>query len=155
MSQEYNHKMIEAFVGKPEKTLWYEMSFQKYNINGIDTMKWNWSWWGFFGGFLFLLYRKQYLAALVVFIASMTLGMIPFMGLIIAILVGGYGTFFIYKGYKKRLHEIQSNIKDETLQIQTMREVGGYHQWVVWVYALFVGLIFLGIFSAVLIPSFL
>ncbi len=155
MSQEHNHKMIEAFIGKPDKTLWYEMSFQKYNLHGVDAMKWNWSWWGFAGGFLFLLYRKQYLPALGVFIASMTLGMIPFVGLIIAILVGGYGTFFVYKGYKKKLHEIQSNIEDESLQIQTMREVGGYHQWVVWLYALFIGVIFSGIFFAILIPSYM
>ncbi len=153
MTQEYTHKMVEAFIAKPEKTLWYEMSFQKYNVNGVDAMKWNWSWWGFAGGFLFLLYRKQYLAAFVVFFASMTLGMIPFMGLFIAIMVGGYGTFFIYKGYKKKLLEIQESIEDEATQIETMAEVGGYHQWVVWLYIVFVGLIFFGIFSAFFIPA--
>ena len=155
MSEEYNHKILEAFIAKPEKTLWYEMSFSKFNINGVDAMKWNWSWWGFAGGFLFLLYRKQYLAAAVVFFASMTIGMIPFMGLVIAILVGGYGTFFVYKGYKKKLLEVENNIEDEILRVKTMAEVGGYHQWVVWLYAIFVTLMFFGIFSALTIPSFL
>ena len=153
MTQDYNHKMIDAFIGKPDKTLWYEMSFSKFNINGVDAMKWNWSWWGFFGGFLFLLYRKQYLAAALVFVASMTIGMIPFMGLVIAILVGGYGTFFVYKGYKKKLAEVENKIEDEETRVETMAQIGGYHQWVVWLYAIFVGLIFLGIFSAILIPS--
>ena len=155
MTQDYNHKMIDAFIGKPDKTLWYEMSFSKFNINGVDAMKWNWSWWGFFGGFLFLLYRKQYLAAALVFVASMTIGMIPFMGLVIAILVGGYGTFFVYKGYKKKLAEVENKIEDEETRVETMAQIGGYHQWVVWLYAIFVGLIFLGIFSAILIPSFI
>jgi len=155
MSQDYNHKMVEAFIAKPEKTLWYEMSFSKFSVNGVDAMKWNWSWWGFAGGFLFLLYRKQYLAAAVVFFASMTIGMVPFMGLIIAILVGGYGTFFIYKGYKKKLFEIENKIEDEALRVETMAEVGGYHQWVVWLYIIFVTLIFFGIFSAMMIPSFI
>jgi len=153
MTQEYNHKMIDAFIGKPEKTSWYEMSFSKFNINGVDSMKWNWSWWGFAGGFLFLLYRKQYLAAFVVFFASMTFGMIPFMGIFIAIAVGGYGTFFVYKGYKKKLAEIENSIEDEELRVQTMAEVGGYHQWVIWVYVAFVTFMILGAISAILLPS--
>jgi len=155
LTEDYNKKMIDAFIAKPEKRLWYQMSFSKFNINGVDAMKWNWSWWGFFGGFLFLLYRKQYLASLIVFITSMTLGMIPFVGLIIAILVGGYGTYFIYKGYKNKLAEIESNIEDESTRVQTMAQIGGYHQWVVWLYFLFIGIIIFGVIAAVAIPSLL
>ena len=153
MSENYHHRMIDAFIGKPEQTLWYEMSFSKFNVNGVDLMKWNWNWWGFFGGFLFLLYRKQYLASALVFVTSMTVGMIPFMSLFIAIFVGGYGTFFVYKGYKKKLAEIETTIEDEETRVQTMAEVAGYHQWVVWLYFVFIGLILLGIFSALLIPT--
>jgi hypothetical protein len=153
LTEDYNNKMIDAFIAKPEKTLWYQMSFSKFNINGVDAMKWNWSWWGFAGGFLFLLYRKQYIASFVVFFISMTAGMIPFMGLIISILVGGYGSYFVYKGYKKKLFEVENQIEDEETRVETMAEVGGYHQWVVWLYVIFVGLIFFGIISAVLIPT--
>ena len=150
---EYSNKMIEAFVGKPEKTFWYQNAFSKFNINGVDSMAWKWSWWAFFGGFLFLLYRKQYIPALVVLLASIIIGMIPFAGLIVAILVGGYGTYFVYKGYKKKLGEIEIQIEDEDKRVETMAQIGGYHQWVVWVYAIFIILIVVGVIAAVIIPK--
>ena len=154
-TQDYSNKMIEAFIAKPEKTFWYQNAFSLFNINGVDAMKWKWSWWAFFGGFLFLLYRKQYIPALVVFILSMVLALIPFAGLIIAILVGGYGTYFVYKGYKTKLDEVERNIPvdDEYKRIQTMYAIGGYHSWVVWIYVAFVALIGFGIVAAVAIPA--
>ena len=142
LSDEYSNKMIEAFIDKPSETLWYQMSFSKFSTNGIDTMQWNWSWWAFGGGFLYLLYRKQYLASLVLFIASMFLGMIPFVSFGLMILSGGYASFFVYKGYKDKLTQIEANIDDEASRVETMRVVGGYHQWVIWVYAIFMALIF-------------
>jgi len=154
-TKEYSNKMIEAFIGKPEKTFWYQNAFSMFNINGVDKMKWKWSWWAFFGGFLFLLYRKQYIPALVVFLASILFSLVPFAGLIIAILVGGYGTYFVYKGYKAKLLEIERNIpaEEEDKRIETMKAVGGYHSWVVWLYAIFMGLIILGIITAIAIPT--
>lgn len=146
----YEERMLEAFVAKPEKVLWYKYSFMKYNLNGIDVLKWNWSWWAFFGGFLFLLYRKQYIPALILFIASITLGAIPFIGLVIMILSGGYSTYFIYKGYKAKRVEIESSVADEEKRIETMQAVGGYHQWVIWVYVAFITLSFTaGFFLAI------
>jgi hypothetical protein len=134
MSEDYENKMIEAFINKDEKTLWYQDAFSKFNVNGVDVMRWNWSWWAFGTGFLFLLYRKQYLPSLVLFILSVTIGTLPFITLILMILSGGYAPYFIYKGYKQKKEEIEAKIDDEELRIQTMREVGGYHQWVVWLY---------------------
>ncbi|UCN00532.1 DUF2628 domain-containing protein [Sulfurimonas sp. SWIR-19] len=147
---EYEKAMIEAFVNKPEKTLWYQQAFSKFNINGIDTMKWVWSWWAFFGGWAFLLYRKQYLPALVLFILSLLASAVPFGGLLVAILAGGFSTYFIYKGYKQKKAEIENAISDPQKRIETMREVGGYNQWVVWVYVLFVTLLFLYMVSTML-----
>jgi hypothetical protein len=155
-NQSYQERMIEAFVNKPEETLWYQLAFSKFNVNGIDNMRWHWSWWAFFSGFLFLLYRKQYIPALLVFIASMTIGLIPIVGgLAVMIFTGGYATYFIYKGYKKKLFEIEAVIEDEEKRIETMREIGGYNQWVVWVYALLVSLFFLSFLSAVFLPLML
>ena len=145
--QEYENAMIEAFVNKPEKTIWYQMAFSKFNVNGIDTMKWVWSWWAFFGTWAFLLYRKQYIPALVLFIISVIGGIIPFGGLLIAILSGGFSTYFIYKGYKHKKAEIEAQITDRDKRIETMRAVGGYNQWVIWVYTIFVTLLFLYFFA--------
>ena len=151
-SKEYNDSMIEAFIDKPEETLWYQMAFSRFNITGVDRLTWHWSWWAFGGGFLFLLYRKAYIPALILFFLSMTVGMIPFVGLLLMILSGGYSTYFVYKLYKTKLLETENAIEDEQTRIDTMRELGGYNQWVVWVYAAFMGIIFLAIFSAILIP---
>lgn len=147
----YQDRMIEAFIDKPSETLWYQMSFKKFTINGVDNMTWNWSWWAFGGGFLYLLYRKQYLASLILFIASMTIGMIPFASFIIMILSGGYSSYFVYKGYRKKLFEIEETIPDEETRIETMRAVGGYHQWVVWVYIAFI-LVMLSMISMIISP---
>jgi len=151
LNSDYSNKMIEAFINKPEVTLWYQLSFAKFNVHGVDTMKWNWSWWAFFTGFLFLLYRKQYIPSLILFIASTVLGFIPFVGTIGSmILAGGYSTYFIYKGYKEKLLEIETAIEDEDERVKVMREVGGVHQWVVWVYGIFMAIMFLSIFSLLL-----
>ena len=132
--EEYYNKMIEAYIDKEEETLWYQLAFSKFNSNGVDTMKWNWSWWAFGLGFMFLLYRKQYIPALVLFFLSMSVGMIPFMSIALMVLSGGYSTYFVYKGFKSKLLEIEANIEDEETRIETMREMGGYNQWVIWLY---------------------
>ena len=143
----YNNKMIEAFVNKDEKTLWYQDAFSKYNVNGIDTLKWHWSWWAFFGGFGFLLYRKAYLASLLLFVAGIILGVIPFAGIVIMIVSGGLSTYFVYKVYKSKKEQIEARIVDENERIETMREIGGYHQWVIWVYTLIMLFVFFGFLS--------
>ena len=135
--EEYEQKMLEAFVGKEDKFLWYQNAFSKFNINGVDAIKWHWSWWGLFGGFIFLLYRKAYLASLALFMASITIGMFFPFSLIIAVLAGGYSTYFIYKAYKSQKQTIEAVIEDKEKRIETMKELGGYHQWVVWVYGIF------------------
>jgi len=142
-TQDYQDKMIEAFIDKPSETLWYQMSFKKFNVNGVDKIQWNWSWWAFGGGFLYLLYRKQYLASLILFVISTLLGFIPFVSFIIMILAGGYGSYFVYQGYRKKLLEIETVIEDEQTRLETMKEVGGTHEWVIWVYAIFMILIFM------------
>lgn len=153
-NREYSNAMIEAFIDKPSETLWYQNAFEKFNINGVDSMQWNWSWWAFGTGFLFLLYRKQYIPSLVLFILSMLMGIIPVIGgLLSMFLAGGYSTYFVYKGYKAKLTEVESVVEDEQKRIDTMRQIGGYHQWVVWVYIVFtliVGSYFVTTISALL-----
>jgi hypothetical protein len=150
--QKYYNKMIEAFVDKPEKTLWYQLSFSKFDTDDINNLQWKWSWWGFGTGFLFLLYRKQYIPALALFIVSTILGFLPYyigtLGMMI--LSGGYSTYFIYRGFKEKLTEIETHISDEDERIKKMREVGGYHQWVIWAYIIFTTIALLTIFLFVL-----
>lgn len=154
MSSNYEENMIEAFIDKPEKNAWYKEAFGMYNINGVDVMKWKWSWWAFFGGFLYLLYRKAYIPSLVLFLLTIFSNALPIAGgLILMILSGGYASYFVYKTYRQKKLEIEAMMEDEDKRVETMRHAGGYNQWVVWVYAVLVGISFLGIIAAILIPQ--
>jgi len=146
---EYSNKMIEAFVAKPEKTLWYENAFSKFDETNGDKISWYWSWWAFGGGFLYLLYRKAYIPSLVLLIVSLFIGFIPFGSLVLAVLTGGFAPYFVYKDYKTKKRGIEKFAPNEEDRIKAMAKVGGYHQWVVWVYAIFTLLIVLYIASVV------
>lgn len=130
---DYDYQMIEAYIDKPEVTDWYVNAFKKYNINGIDTMKWHWSWWAFFGSIFYLLYRKSYMAAGILFILTLVTGVIPFGGLILWILTGGYAPYFVYKTYKEKRLEVEAHIQDEQKRLETMRLVGGANDWAIWI----------------------
>ena len=144
----YENQMIEAFVNNPEKTSWYLESFKKYQINGIDKMAWNWSWWAFFGGFFFLLYRKAYIAAIGLFLLSMILSSVPIVSFIVSIMAGGLSTYFVYKTYKDKKVEIENTIDDNQKRLDTMQVIGGVNTWVLWVAGILYGLIVIGVLAA-------
>jgi len=146
---EYESRMIEAFVNKPEKNSWYIEAFKKYQINGVDKMAWNWSWWAFFGGVFFLLYRKAYLAALVLFVLTMIFSSVPLLNFIVSIMAGGLSTYFVYKTYKEKKAEIEKTIDDTQKRVDTMRVIGGFNTWVLWVAGVLYGLIFIGVTALV------
>jgi hypothetical protein len=150
---DYEDRMLEAFVQKPEKFQWYKNAFAKFNVNGVDKPAWVWSWWAFFGTFWFLLYRKAYLPALGFFIANVVASFVPILGLVVWILTGGYATYFVYKTYKAKKEEIEAKIADPEKRIETMRAVGGYNQWVVWLAVILSLLWFAGIVAAIAIPQ--
>ena len=150
---EYEAKMLEAFVGKPDspdKGLWYANAFSKYDINGVDVMRWKWSWWAFFGGIWFLIYRKAYAAAGGLFLISIVASFIPFSGIVISILAGGFSTYFVYRIYKTKKLEIERANSDESQRIEMMRVVGGYNAWAAWVFPI---LIVIGILAAIAVPQ--
>jgi hypothetical protein len=149
---EYEAKMLEAFVGKPdkpEKGLWYANAFAKYDVNGVDAMRWNWSWWAFFGGIWFLIYRKAYAAAGGLFLISIASAFIPFAGLVVWVLSGGYSPYFVYKTYKAKKLQIEAAEGDENRRIEMMQELGGYNQWVVVMAVILNVLAFIGIMMAI------
>lgn len=147
IESEYSKQMIAAYVAKPDKVLWYEIAFEKFDNTIGGKLTWKWSWWAFFGGFLYLLYRKAYVPSLVLFIVSIVIGFIPFGGLLLAILAGGFAPFFVYKNYLSIKENIERVVPDEDDRIKAMEIAGGYNQWVIWVYGIFVALILLYIVS--------
>jgi len=128
---DYDYKMIEAYIDKPEVTQWYVNAFKKFSINGVDVMRWHWSWWAFFGSVFFLLYRKAYTAAAVLVVLLMVAWFIPFGWLILWTLTGGYATFYVYKDYKQKRLEVQARIQDEEKCFETMHVLGGTNEWAI------------------------
>lgn len=126
------YQMIEAYIDKPEVTQWYVNAFSRYSINGIDVTRWNWSWWAFFGGVFYLLYRKAYLPAIILFVLNLLVGVIPFGHLILWILTGGYAPYFVYKTYKEKLLEVDTVFNDRAKKIETLRVLGGTNVWALW-----------------------
>ena len=136
---EYENKMIEAFINNPEKTVWYQKSFKKYKVNGIEKivwnwdwfkLAWNWNWWAFAVGPFFLFYRKAYLAGLVLLLLSGIFGGVSF--IVSMLLSGGFSTYFVYKEYKKKKVETERTIDDTQKRLDTMRVIGGYNKWAIW-----------------------
>jgi hypothetical protein len=117
-----SEKYIEAYIGKDktsEKSLnWYKDSFHRGDIS--DGLSWKWSWWAFFGNWLYLLYRKCYKEGIIYFIIINIIGksvgyFLPELtksisggSLFIGILSGGLLHNIIYRRYrntKKSLEE--------------------------------------------------
>ncbi len=150
MSDDKHHdeQLLTAFIQKPEKVPYYQRGLNKMQIGHVFSFKWHWSWWAFFFGWAFLLYRKAYLPALGAFIVAFIMGFIPFFGwLITSIVLGGVSPYFVLKKY----HDIKSQAGDnEEEQLRAMQNFGGYHSWVVWVTVIFYALIFLFVFAAFL-----
>ncbi|WP_345971536.1 DUF2628 domain-containing protein [Sulfurimonas sp. HSL1-6] len=144
----YDDAMLDAFVQKPEKFAWYKRTFAKFNRNGVDGFAWSWSWWAFFVTFWFLLYRKAYLAAIGYFGAALlfsflSLGIIG--TLIFMIISGGTAPYFVYKNYRELQRRAEAASTDTEVRIETMKQLGGYHSWVVVVAAIINVLLLLGI----------
>ncbi len=125
-------KAVEAYINKEKSLGFYQKAFAKYSVAGVDQFAWHWSWWAMFGGIFYLLYRKLYVEALVLFILLVTVGMIPFVGFVAWIVTGGVLPYFVYKRYKKVKAQVESNLPSESEQLNALRVVGGYNQWAVW-----------------------
>ncbi|MDX1796026.1 MAG: DUF2628 domain-containing protein [Hydrogenovibrio sp.] len=128
----YETRLMEAFIQKPSKMEYYQAAYDKMTATGTPNLKWHWSWWGFFGGWAFLLYRKAYLPALVTFIVSTILSFLPFGGIATMIVLGGITPYFVIKRYANLKIQVENRYEDPEKRIDAMREVGGFHTWVAW-----------------------
>ncbi|MFK7159798.1 DUF2628 domain-containing protein [Marinospirillum sp. MEB164] len=132
-------KLFEAYIQKPEKMAYYQQGLAKMTQAGVLGFKWHWSWWAFFFGWAFLLYRKAYLPAVGAFFAAILSSFIPFVGpLIAAIAIGGSSSYFVIKRYTDLKNTLMGT---EQEKINAMYSFGGFHSWVIWVAAIVYGLI--------------
>lgn len=140
-------KMFYNYIGTPDKTQWYDNVFKKYEDN-LGGFAWDWSWWAFFGGPFFLLYRKCYLEAFIYFLIGMFLGGF---GLVISVISGFLSPYLIYKRYKRTIEKINRLSCIEEDQLRMAKEEGGVNKWAIWI--LIICLIILPIFAGAFIGT--
>ena len=133
----YEKELFEAYIATPEKFEWYQKAFD-YFESREGRMSWYWNNWAFLGGVWYLLYRKQMKWALIILFAILLLGVVlpmhifPFVLLFIEILIGGFGTFFIYRQYKEKRKELESILSDKEKRILVMHhQIGGVSKIVI------------------------
>ena len=144
-------KAIEAYINKAQSNDFYRKGFAKYSAAGVDQFAWHWSWWAMFGGLFYLLYRKLYMEALILFVLFAVIGMIPVVGLVAWIATGGVLPYLVYKRYKKVKAQVEMNFADEDDQFKALREVGGYNQWAIWLGVALHVLMWVGVFYMVIV----
>ena len=165
-SNNHDEKLLEAFIGKPDKVAYYASAFKKFETEG---KKWNWSWWAAFGKVLFLFHRKVYLPAIIGIVVigalnvvgelnptnSFLLMLLTVLSIGIFVLFGGYGIKLVHNNFKKMKNEIASRVPNEDEQIQEMRKQGGFVAiWkLILAYTLFIATLFIAIYVGVILAN--
>lgn len=137
-----------AFVGKNSEK--YLQKFAKFNVGGIDSFKATWHWPAFFVPFWWMLYRKLYGWAALVFFT----GWIPYIGWFILPIVWAIVANRLYYNHaKKKLLEIKQLHPAPETQRAVITVTGGVGNAAL--IFLPIGLIMvIGILAAIAIPQF-
>ena len=125
----YNEDMLEAFISTKKRFNWYKKAFNYFEHN--NQARWYWNNGAFIGGFWYLLFRKDLKSALIIIFIELLLGatlplnifIISF--IFISILIGGFGTFFIYKKYKNDRRGIEITFQDRDKRVGVLAIIGG------------------------------
>lgn len=135
---------LALFLGTPDKVEIYAQACEKFYAKGGGlglAFNATWSWWGFFMGCWWALYRKQYIVALVLFI----LFAIPFVNLLVAIGCGVYAKYAVCKSFVETL-----NMQNDAF----LSANGGCNAWVVWLILFILAIAFIFIFLAFIVYIF-
>jgi len=125
----------------------YIEKFTKFNVGGVDQFSATWHWPAFFVTLFWMLYRKLYLWALLIFILSF----IPIAGFILMIVYGVTGNYLYYKHAKKKIMELKIQQPSSDLS-ESLQQIGGVNQWVKTLVMVLVIIAILGILAAIIIP---
>ena len=160
---EQSEGLYEAILGEKNRT-YYLAKFKEFDQQG-PGLKASWNWAAFFGGGIWLLYRKMYgwFFAFWGFgtISSVILKAAGSFGLLAIVLIADIAfwiTFTIYanslyhRKIKKKIAVAQLTLKDEPKLLELLRYKGGVHTWVIWVFTL---VPVAGILAAIAIPNFI
>ncbi len=140
-------EILRAHLQKDEKVDIYKPRVLANIVNGVVNFRATWSWWAFFASWGFFLYRKMYLQAAIFFIASMLL---QGLGLIVMIVSGVSAFYFYTKKLEKDLQIAGYGQREFPQVLDSLKSLGGFHSWVVWV-----AIIFNAIFLILILVGFL
>jgi hypothetical protein len=115
---------IRAFVGP--NAPYYLYQFSKFTITGREKFcaTWNWSCFGF--TFLWMLYRKMYILALITFVIFC----IPGINVLLHIGAGMIGNYVYYRHVKEKIPEIRVTRSPQNY-FPVLEETGGVSRWVI------------------------
>lgn len=115
---------IRAFVGT--NSYYYVQNFSRFTLTGQEKFcaTWNWSCFGF--TFLWMLYRKMYLLALVTFFVFC----LPGLNIILHIGAGIAGNYLYYRHVKGQILELRST-RSLPDYMPVLQEFGGVNKWVI------------------------
>jgi uncharacterized membrane protein len=125
----------------------YLEHFKKFGLDGEPKFALTWNWPAFlFVSFLWFLYRKMYLYALVYAIGPMISTYVTgdmTVGIAWSIIAGATANYIYYWHCREQIGEIKKKAwSDPAVQDQTLKEAGGVQPYVIYVgiafYALFI-----------------
>jgi len=134
---EYEKALFEAYIATPKSFDWYRKAFEHFERRE-GKMGWYWNSWAFLGGFWYFLYRRESKMAMIVLLVMLLIGivvptpmMLPLL-LLLHLLIGGFGTYYVYKGYRKQKEEIEAIVPNEEKRLAFMRyQLGGVNRWAI------------------------
>lgn len=126
---------------------YYLNKFEKFSSADMERSPVSWNWAAFFFGFVWMLYRKMYLWALVSFILALT----PIAFPLLMVLWGLTGNFLYYRHGRKKIMEVRL-VNFSGGPTPNLAKAGGVNRWVWFVGIFFVSLLLaLGILSGLLL----
>lgn len=138
-----------SFIGKNAAK--YIIKFKSFQAGGFDSFKVTWHWPAFFVPFIWLLYRKLYLWALLIFCLSI----IPYVGFIVMIVMGITANYLYYKDAKKKILALNSLHKtSESQGSDEIAHAGGVNNVAVWIGAILFIIVIIGVLAAIALPQF-
>lgn len=137
-----------TFIGKNADK--YVAKFRQFMTpDGDGSFAATWHWPAFFVPFFWMLYRKMYLWALLVFV----IGAIPYLGLLMMIVFGMTGNYIYFMHARKKMAEASLlSGQTEVQRAAALARAGGVNSLVVIIPVILIPII--GILAAIAIPQF-
>lgn len=113
----------KAFIGDNSEK--YLKKFEKFSLGGVENFSLTWHWPALFFGPFWALYRKLYLASVVLLILSF----IPVANLLVGIAFAMVANYLYYKDARAKILKF-SHIQPIEQRLEVLSKAGGVHVWV-------------------------